>query len=251
MTSRHRRRPGDSDEDIDEEQFLQFRRQESSLMSRQSSVRSLRSQKSLILLDSQESSSQQAMSFTGLLGSFESQHESQASAAGIPREFDYLFRPSQNDEQVLALDVNSQISLSIGVVCVAQREASDNNLEIQSHALQKTFYSYPKNAEEKIKKTIENRIENDVADFKLQGYNVTTYTFGLPFSVEAVNNVTRGYDGKTKMLRASKKKNAMEITAAQEAQGAQGAQAAAQGAQAAAQGAADNVSSNRGKRARK
>jgi hypothetical protein len=209
MSSRHRRRPGDSDEDIDEEQFLQPKRQESSLMSRQSSVRSLRSQKSVILLESQGMSSQQSMSFTGLLGSLESQ-QSQTSAAGISREYDYLFRSSQNDEQVIGLDVNSPVSLSIGVVCVAERQASDNNMEILSHVLQKTFYSYPKNAEEQIKRTIENRIENDVANFKLQGYNVTTYTFGLPFSVEAVNGITRGYDGKTKMLRASKRKNAVE-----------------------------------------
>jgi hypothetical protein len=171
-------------------------------MSRQSSVRSLRSQKSIILLDA-EGSSQQPV----FLGSLQSQ-QSVGSAVGIPREFDYLFRPSQNDEQVIGLDVNSPVSLSIGVVCVAQREASDNNPEVKSHTLQKTFYSYPKNAEEKIKKAIEDRIENDVADFKLQGYIVTTYTFGLPFLVEEITNISRGYDGKTKMLRASKKKTA-------------------------------------------
>lgn len=223
MSTRHGRRPGDSDEDIDEEQFLQPRRQESSQMSRQTSARSLRSQKSVIVLDSQEvqeSQASQAMSFTGLLGSLDSHHSqaSMVSAPGIPREFDYLYRSSQNDEQVLGLDVNSPISLSIGVVCMVQRDASDNNPEVKAHTLQKTFYSYPKNAEEKIKKSIEDRIENDIADFKLQGYTVTTYTFGLPFLVEAVTNITRGYDGKTKMLRAWKKKRAEEPQEPQEPQ---------------------------------
>lgn len=204
MSTRHGYRPGDSDEDIDVEQFLQPRRQESSSqMSRQTSTRSLRSQKSVIVLDSQEVQESQA---------------SMVSAAGIAREFDYLYRSSQNDEQVLGLDVNSPVSLSIGVVCMAQRDGSDNNPEVKAHTLPKTFYSYPKNAEEKIKKSIEDRIENDIADFKLQGYTVTTYTFGLPFLVEAVTNITRGYDGKTKMLRAWKKKRAEEPQEPQEPQ---------------------------------
>jgi hypothetical protein len=209
MESRHKLRPGESDDDIDEEQFLQFRRQESSQLSRQSSLRSRSSLRSLLLLDSQKSQESQKSDKAngGFYQSLESQ-ESHGSAIGIPREFDYLFRSSQNDEDVIGLNVNSPISLSIGVVCVAQRTASDNNVEIKAHTLQKTFYSYPKNAEEKTKKTIEDRIENDVADFKLQGYNVTTFTFGLPFVVEEISNISRGYDGKTKMLRAARRKRA-------------------------------------------
>jgi hypothetical protein len=237
MYSRHRRRTDDSDDEIDEEQFLQFRRQDSSQLSRQSSLRS--SQKSVNpfdllqlpdsqqLLESQEShisvkSDKTARSTTSRRSQrIQASLESQDSARGIPREFDYRFRSSQNDEQVLGLDINSPVSLSIGVVCVVERGSSDNNAEIKAHTLQKTFYSYPKNAEEKVKKAIEDRIENDVADFKLQGYHVTTYMFGLPFHVEETCNISRGYDGKTKMLRASRKRN-MRQDEAQEAEASSG-----------------------------
>jgi hypothetical protein len=245
---RHRRH--NSDDDIDEDEFLQFRREDSSQLSRQSSLKSRISQRSL-LPDSQQSDdfeqlenllrplaqqsqesqesvksaksvrsersersersarSARSAKCRSFQASLESQ-ESQASATGIAREFDYLFRASQNDEQVLGLDTDSPVSLSIGVVCVADRQESNNNPEIKAHTLQKTFYSYPKNAEDRIKKVIEDRIENDVADFKLQGYNVTTYTFGLPFAVEEVTNISRGYDGKTRMLRAAKKKSVVK-----------------------------------------
>lgn len=211
-STRHRRRPGDSDEEMDEAQFLQFRRQESSQMSRQSSLKSHNSQR-FDLPESQESQHSQKshISLQSSLPSLRSHmslrsHQSHGSAVGIPREYDYLFRSSQDDDQVPGLDVNSPVSLSIGVACVVERKASDNNPEIKAHTLPKTFYSYPKNCEEKIKKTIEDRIENDVANFKLQGYHVTTYTFGLPFAVEETCNISRGYDGKTKMLKASRKK---------------------------------------------
>ena len=169
------------------------------------SMKSQKSQESVICLEE----SQQSKASRKSMRPQESQ-ESQQSVTGIPREFDYLYRASQNDDHVLALDVNSPVSLSIGVVCVAQRDACDNNPRIKAHTLQKTFYSYPKNSEEKIKKAIEDRIENDVANFKFQGYNVTTYTFGLPFEVEEITNISRGYDGKTKMLRAARNKKNQE-----------------------------------------
>lgn len=199
---RHRRRGDDSDEDVDS-QFL-FESQESTRMSRQSSLRSHNSLK-FLLQDSQES--QQSQKSVGSQKTHLSIHsqESQNSVSGIPREFDYIYRSSQNDDHVLGLEADSPVSLSIGVVCVVEREESNNNPEIKPHTLQKTFYSYPKNCDEHIKKQIQDRIENDVADFKIQGYRVITYTFGLPFVVDEICNISRGYDGKTKMLRASRK----------------------------------------------
>jgi hypothetical protein len=188
---------------MDEEQMKEFGIQNSQ-MSRQSSLRSFASQPSFVLLDSQESQGSQKSKRAR--ESLPQSLASQQSAVGIPREFDYLFRSSQDDEHVLALDPNYAVSLSIGVVCVAYRQGSDNNPEIKPHTLQKTFYSYPKNSHQNIKKAIQERIDNDIADFKLQGYTVTTYTFGLPFAVEETSNISRGYDGKTKMLKAARKK---------------------------------------------
>jgi len=221
FTTRHRRRTDDSDEEIDEEQFLQPRREESSQMSRQSSLKSRSLQNSQ---ESQESvfcyeESQQSHTSRksrrhhneshGSLGSVELV-ESQESViitgeSQLPNPYKYLFRPKQEDN-VFVLDHNSPVARSIGVVCVVQRPASDNNAMIKAHTLQKSFYSFPKNSEEKIKKAIDDRIDNDVANFKLQGYQIDAYTFGLPFDVEEICNISLGYDGKTKSLKASRNK---------------------------------------------
>lgn len=227
--TRHRRR-ADSDVEFDEDEFLQFRSPESNpIVSKESSLRSLRfidsqdslpgqeSQQSRVSLRSDKShiSVHSEKSHISIRSSQQSAQSAAQSAAGIPHEFDYLFRSSQNDDNVLALDADSPVTISIGVVCVVERQASDNNPEIKPHTLQKTFYSYPKNADAQVKKQIEERIENDVADFKLQGYHVTIYTFGLPFVVEEICNISRGYDGKTKMLRAARKKNTSGAAAAE------------------------------------
>jgi len=103
------------------------------------------------------------------------------------------------------LSVDSQNTLSIGTVCVMQRSSSNKKQKvIKKFAMQKTFYAYPKNATTEQKNKVETRIQNDVADFILQGYEVHTHKFGLPFEVEEICCVSRGYNLLPKILKAAR-----------------------------------------------
>ncbi len=97
----------------------------------------------------------------------------------------------------------SSADFSIGTVCVIYRPSSNRKQKvIKKFALQKTFYAYPRNATTEQKNKIETRIQNDMADFVLQGYEIQTHTFDLPFEVEEICCVSRGYNLLPKILKA-------------------------------------------------
>ena len=97
----------------------------------------------------------------------------------------------------------SSADLSIGTVCVIYRPSSNRKQKvIKKFALQKTFYAYPRNSTTEQKNKIETRIQNDMADFVLQGYEIQTHTFDLPFEVEEICCVSRGYNLLPKILKA-------------------------------------------------
>jgi hypothetical protein len=132
---------------------------------------------------------------------------SQQSSTGLSQDFNFLFSSQQDDNIVHGLPIDSELSLSIGVVCTAERKTTHKKQKEQKqHALQKTFYAYQKGCDDATKHLIQEKIDEDIADFKLQNYTVNTYTFGLPFFVDATCNISRGYNGKPKMLKADTKK---------------------------------------------
>jgi len=138
--------------------------------------------------------------------SYESQ-KSQQSSTGISQEFDFLFSSQQDDANIPGIPLDSNLCLSIGVVAVAEREITHKKLKKEDpHALQKTFYAYPKFANQETKNLIAAAIESDIANFEVQQYTVKKYTFGLPFPVQAICNITTGYNGKPKMLKADTNK---------------------------------------------
>lgn len=149
-----------------------------------------------IILESQESEG--SLGSVGVLR--------QQSSTGLSQDFNFLFSASQDDMRVPGLAVDSELSKSIGVVCLASRETTHKKQKaIKPHAIQKTFYAYAKNCEES-KRLINEQIEEDMADFKVQNYTVEIYTFGLPFEVEATCNITRGYKNTPKIFKAETNK---------------------------------------------
>lgn len=149
-----------------------------------------------VILESQESEG--SLASVGVLR--------QQSSTGLSQDFNFLFSASQDDMMVPGLAVDSELSKSIGVVCLASRDTTHKKQKaIKPHAIQKTFYAYPKNCEES-KRLIQEQIEEDMADFKVQNYTVQAYTFGLPFEVEATCNITRGYKNTPKIFKAETNK---------------------------------------------
>jgi hypothetical protein len=60
--------------------------------------------------------------------------------------------------------------------------------------------------------SIREKMEEELADFRLQNYTVETYKFGLPFAVGKVGRISTGYTGKPKMLKADTKKRKKDET---------------------------------------
>lgn len=126
-----------------------------------------------------------------------------ASAASAASAAAVSSAPNVPEEITGSLSVDSEVALSIGIVCVMRRPSSNRKQKvIKKFALQKTFYAYPKNATTEQKNRIETRIQDDIGDFALQGYEVETYKFGLPFEVEEICCVSRGYNLLPKILKA-------------------------------------------------
>ena len=134
-----------------------------------------------------------------------------ALSIAIPSHPTCLISPSTSNNAasaqsaMIGLSANSPIALSIGIVSVMKRPSTHKKQKnIKPFALQKSFYAYPKNVDQQTMEKINTRVQNDIADFKLQGYDVTTHTFGLPFEVEEVCCVSRGYNLLPKILKAPK-----------------------------------------------
>ena len=131
----------------------------------------------------------------------ESQGQSQRSATGMSQDF--FSALNMNDDNLPEISSQSDAALSVGIVCVMDRPTTNKKQkDIKKFALQKTFYAFPKDCNPEIKAKIQQRIENDIADFKLQKYNVSIHRFGLPFDVEEVCCVSGGYNLVPKILRA-------------------------------------------------
>lgn len=126
---------------------------------------------------------------------------SQQSETGVSQDFfDVL---NMNDDDVPGLSSQSEAALSVGFVCVVSRPTTNKKQkDIKKFALQKTFYAFPKNCSQEIKNKMQERIENDIADFRIQQYDVSIHRFGLPFEVEEVCCVSRGYTLLPKILKA-------------------------------------------------
>jgi hypothetical protein len=135
--------------------------------------------------------------------------ESAQSATGLSQDFQFMFTESTDAIPTVGIPIDSNLAKSIGVVAVVNRNVvHKKQKKVEPYALQRTFYAYPKNADEEIIRKIRDRIEEELADFRLQNYTVEIYKFGLPFEVEKV-----GYTGKPKMLKAdTKKRKAREDT---------------------------------------
>lgn len=103
------------------------------------------------------------------------------------------------------LSTDSPTAFSIGIVTIVRRPSTNRKQKpIKWFALQKSFYAYPRDISDATMEKLNTRIENDIADFKLQGYEVETHTFGLPFKVEEICCVSRGYNLLPKILKAPK-----------------------------------------------
>jgi hypothetical protein len=127
--------------------------------------------------------------------------ESQKSGTGMSQDFFAVLKLEGDD--VSCLSPSSAVAQSIGVVCMASRPSTNKKQkDIKKFALQKTFYAFPKDCKPDIKNKIQERIDNDIADFRFQKYDVSIHRFGLPFEVEEVCCVSRGYSLLPKILKA-------------------------------------------------
>ena len=140
--------------------------------------------------------------------------ESAQSATGLSQDFQFMFTESTDAIPTVGIPIDSNLAKSIGVVAVVNRNVvHKKQKKVEPYALQRTFYAYPKNSDEEIIRKIRDRIEEELADFRLQNYTVEIYKFGLPFEVEKVGYISSGYTGKPKMLKAdTKKRKAREDT---------------------------------------
>lgn len=140
--------------------------------------------------------------------------ESAQSATGLSQDFEFMFTESTDAIPTVGIPIDSNLTKSIGVVAVVNRNVvHKKQKKVEPYALQRTFYAYPKNSDEEIIRKIRDRIDEELADFRLQNYTVEVYKFGLPFEVEKVGYISSGYTGKPKMLKAdTKKRKAREDT---------------------------------------
>lgn len=129
------------------------------------------------------------------------------SATGLSQDFAFMFSESTDAVATAGLPIDSSLTQSIGVVAVVKRDVvHKKQKKVDPYALQRTFYAYPKDANEEMIRSIRDKMDEELADFRLQNYTVDTYKFGLPFAVEKVGRISAGYTGKPKMLKADTKK---------------------------------------------
>jgi hypothetical protein len=118
-----------------------------------------------------------------------------------------MFSESTDAIPTIGIPIDSNLAKSIGVVAVVNRNVEHKKQKkVEPYALQRTFYAYPKDANEEMIRRVRDKMEEELADFRLQNYTVEIYKFGLPFVVEKVGNISSGYTGKPKMLKAETKK---------------------------------------------
>jgi hypothetical protein len=139
--------------------------------------------------------------------------EACASATGLSQDFEFLFNERTDDKETIGIPIDTSLAQSIGVVAVVKRDdVHKKQKKVESYALWRTFYAYPKDASDEMIASIREKMEEELADFRLQNYTVETYKFGLPFAVGKVGRISTGYTGKPKMLKADTKKRKKDET---------------------------------------
>lgn len=95
---------------------------------------------------------------------------------------------------------------SKGYVVVAGRASKSGKNSIKKHALQKSFFAVPSDANEEEKNAVLKKVKDMVADYEANKYEAKMYELELPFSVEVIGGFTTGYCTATpKPVKADKK----------------------------------------------
>lgn len=163
-------------------------------------------------LDSDGEERERGIVFTESQGT-ENSREACASATGLSQDFEFLFNERTDDKETVGIPIDASLAQSIGVVAVVKRDdVHRKQKKVESYALWRTFYAYPKDASDEMIKSIREKMEEELGDFRLQNYTVETYKFGLPFAVGKVGRISAGYTGKPKMLKADTRKRKKDET---------------------------------------
>ena len=103
-----------------------------------------------------------------------------------------------------------------GIVCVVSRTSANGKILIKSHAVQTSFFALPLNPTKADLKKVDEKVKDIAASYEANKYKVDRYDFNLPFEVEAICRVTKGYTPTAKPLKAEDVKKKRKIADADE-----------------------------------
>jgi hypothetical protein len=86
-----------------------------------------------------------------------------------------------------------------GVVLLVSRAGKN---KIKPHALQTSFFAYPQDASDEDRKAVDDKVDAIASTFRANKYEVVKHTFDLPFKVDAICKVSKGYSTTVKALKA-------------------------------------------------
>lgn len=90
---------------------------------------------------------------------------------------------------------------SKGVVCVVSRLSAKGKTVIKRHAVQTSFFAIPAKASKEDKRKVDEKIKTIIGTYEANKYIVETHRFELPFAVDAICKVTKGYTASAKPLK--------------------------------------------------
>ncbi len=129
--------------------------------------------------------------------------DSSANHTGMSQEFDRfdffednvvgrrLVKPKKCDMAKI------EHTTSKGFVLVVSRSSKEAKNTIETHTLQKSFFSVPADATKHAMKLVEEKIKTMEDNYKANGYDVERHEFDLPFGVGVIGGLTTGYCGST------------------------------------------------------
>jgi Zn-dependent M16 (insulinase) family peptidase len=82
---------------------------------------------------------------------------------------------------------------SKGFAVVVSRSSKDSKNIIETHTVQKAFFSLPHDASSHDMKLVKEKIKGIKDSYEANGYEVEEYEFKLPFSVAVIGGLTNGY----------------------------------------------------------
>lgn len=89
-----------------------------------------------------------------------------------------------------------------GVVVVVSRVSASGKITIKPHAVQTSFFALPLKPSKEDIKAVDEKVKDIMASYEANKYRVERHDFNLPFEVEAICRVTKGYTPTAKPMKA-------------------------------------------------